>query len=84
MGKFRVHLFKLIRVTYLVDAGGVKEAFDGVNSKYPELPIEGEFETDSYDSGVLVDPLLPDGEIDYDNTRWFNCYTGAPMTVEEL
>lgn len=66
--KFRVHTFQTIRVVYEVEAASADDAYklvhaDGWNMDH----VERSFEDPEWADGMIVDPLLPNGDIDYDN-----------------
>ena len=68
--KFRIHAFESIRRTYEIEA----ESFDDAVSKIDETIetkdyIESEL-TGEFQDPVLIDPILPNGEVDYENARW--------------
>lgn len=75
--KFRVHTFQVMRVPYEVEAASQEEAAKAVydradNETGEEPPIyrcadaedAGEWQPD-----MIVDPILPDGTVDYDNVK---------------
>lgn len=65
--KFKVHLFREYRGTYEVEAENADAALnlvDGGNF----CPDEGE--RLYYISRACIDPILPDGTVDYDNSVW--------------
>lgn len=70
--KFRIHMFEEIRRTYEVEADDIAHAArlaDGPEFDFDDF-IESE-RTGNYSDTFLIDPLLPDGEVDYENVRWF-------------
>lgn len=65
--KFKVHLFREYRETYEVEAENADAALNLVDED-PPAPIQTEML--DYLSHALVDPILPDGTVDYDNSVW--------------
>lgn len=69
--KYRVHGFELVRTTYEVEADNADEAYSKGTAMFGVAdPVECE-RTGDFDDFVIVDPLLPSGEVDYDNVRHF-------------
>lgn len=69
--KFRIHAFEEVRRTYEIEAESMEEA----RSKADEViglaePVATEF-TGEFIEVFLIDPLLPNGEVDFDNAKWF-------------
>lgn len=65
--KFKVHLFREYRETYEVEADNADAALNLVEG--------GNFCPDEeerlgYLSHALIDPILPDGSVDYANSVW--------------
>lgn len=65
--KFKVHLFREYRETYEVEADSADAALNLVDENHP-APIQTEML--DYLSHALIDPILPDGTVDYDNSVW--------------
>ena len=65
--KFKVHLFREYRETYEVEAENADAALNLVDED-PPAPIQTEML--DYLSHALIDPILPDGTVDYDNSVW--------------
>lgn len=65
--KFKVHLFREYRETYEVEADSADAALNLVDEN-PPAPIQTEML--DYLSHALIDPILPDGSVDYDNSVW--------------
>ena len=65
--KFKVHLFREYRETYEVEADNADAALNLVDED-PPAPIQTEML--DYLSHALIDPILPDGTVDYDNSVW--------------
>ena len=69
--KFRLHVFEKVRHAFVVEADSAEQAYDMVEDCiFDEEPESSEF-TGEYDVDVCVDPLLPNGEVDFDNYEWF-------------
>lgn len=71
MPKFRVHVFESVRVTLELEAESKADAYEKALTdpgKYEVVNIE---HTGEYASEACVDPLLPDGSVDYENYEWF-------------
>lgn len=69
--KFRIHAFEEVRRVYEIEAESMEEA----RSKADEViglaePIESEF-TGDFSREFLIDPILSNGGVDFDNARWF-------------
>lgn len=65
--KFKVHLFREYRETYEVEADSADAALNLVDEN-PPAPIQTEML--EYLSHALIDPILPDGTVDYGNSVW--------------
>ena len=65
--KFKVHMFSKYRETYEVEADSADAALNLVDEN-PPAPIQTEML--DYLSHALIDPILPDGTVDYDNSVW--------------
>ena len=65
--KFKVHLFREYRETYEVEADSADAALNLVDEN-PPAPIQTEML--DYLSHALIDPILPDGTVDYANSVW--------------
>ena len=65
--KFKVHLFREYRETYEVEADNADAALNLVDED-PPAPIQTEML--GYLSHACIDPILPDGTVDYDNSVW--------------
>lgn len=69
--KFRIHCFEHVRHTFEVEAESIEAAYARTDALINDAtPMTSEF-TGDYDPDVCVDPLLPDGEVDYERSRWF-------------
>ena len=67
--KFRIHIFREFREAYEVDAEDAKAAVKYVDANLSDLtPVHTEMQ--DYLPHTLIDPLLPDGTVDYDNSEW--------------
>lgn len=68
--KFRVHVFREFRETYEVEADNHDDALNKVDEHINDLaPISTEMQ--DYLPHSLVDPILVTGEVDYENSKWF-------------
>lgn len=65
--KFKVHLFREYCETYEVEAENADAALNLVEEDPPD-PIQTEML--DYLSHALIDPILPDGTVDYANSVW--------------
>lgn len=69
--KFRIHAFESVRRTYEVNAESIEAAYamldDLIDS---DTPVDSEA-TGEYLGDALIDPILPNGKVDFDNARWF-------------
>ena len=71
--KFRVHSFQTVRFTYEVVAESAVAACEDVTRNgWKMMPVNIDLEEPEWTEDFIVDPLLPDGEIDYDNVRLFS------------
>lgn len=72
--KFRVHSFQVVRVTYEVEANSTIEAKGMVyHDEGTMTPIEvGDIPSEDWTENFIVDPILPNGEVDYDNVTNFS------------
>ena len=67
--KFRIHIFREFREVYEVEAEDAKTAVKIVDANLADLtPVHTEMQ--DYLPHTLIDPLLPDGSVDYDNSEW--------------
>ena len=67
--KFRVHVFREFREAYEVEAEDAEAAVKLVDANLSDLtPVHTEMQ--DYLPHTLIDPLLPDGTVDYDNSQW--------------
>ena len=67
--KFRVHVFREFREAYEVEAEDAEAAVKLVDANLSDLtPVQTEMQ--DYLPHTLIDPLLPDGTVDYDNSQW--------------
>jgi hypothetical protein len=69
--KFRIHAFEDVRRVYEIEAESMEEA----SAKVDEViglaePIESEF-TGDFSREFLIDPILSNGGVDFDNAKWF-------------
>lgn len=81
--KFRVHSFQVVRVTYEVEANSTIEAKgmvdkDGCNMEAVEV---GPVPSEEWTEDLIVDPLLPNGEVDYDNVTNFGPLAGPKQNT---
>ncbi len=68
--KFRVHVFREYRETYEVEADNHDDALNKVDESITRLtPLYTNLE--DYLPHSCVDPILASGEVDYENSRWF-------------
>lgn len=67
--KFKVHLYHEVRETFEVEAENADEALYYVDMNIRVLEPESSEELD-YLPQSRIDPILPDGSIDYDNSVW--------------
>lgn len=67
--KFRVHLFREFRETYEVEADTHDLALNLLDNNQIYEPVQTEMQ--DYLPHALVDPILDDGSVDYENARWF-------------
>jgi len=72
MGKFYVHLFRELREKYEIEAESMDEAEKMVDrpSWWINKPDPIETELQDYLPQILIDPVLPDGTVDYENSEW--------------
>lgn len=68
--KYRVHLFREVRETFEVEAENHDEALAYVDMNIYDLTPKQKEELDFLPQSC-VDPILDNGEVDYDNSRWF-------------
>ena len=69
--KFRIHAFESVRRTYEVSAESIEAAYSMLDDLIDsDTPVDSEA-TGEYHDDVLIDPILPNGEVDFDNARWF-------------
>ena len=67
--KFRIHIFREFREEYEVEAKDAEAAVKVVDANLADLtPVRTEMQ--DYLPYTLIDPLLPDGTVDYDNSEW--------------
>jgi hypothetical protein len=70
MQKFRIHAFHKVRQVFVVEAESIDLAISMIDDVlYTQDPVEQEY-TNEFDTVCCVDPMLPDGEVDYANSRW--------------
>ena len=63
--KYRVHQYVTVRVPVDIEANSIKEAVKKADRQFdPRDVISGEYAEEGL--GYQVDPILDDGEIDYD------------------
>lgn len=68
--KYRVHLFVSVRVHIEVEAESAQEALQRAEEAFDPCMIkDGEY-ADEMLAPACVDPLLSDGDVDYDNSVW--------------
>jgi hypothetical protein len=68
--KYRVHTYQVVRVTYEVEADSADEAKDYVDKEgYNLEPYSTHYDDPEWTEDFIVDPILPNGEIDYDNVK---------------
>lgn len=72
MGKFYIHLFRELREKYEIEAESMDEAKKMIDrpSWWENKPDPIEIEHQDYLSHILIDPVLPDGTVDYENSEW--------------
>lgn len=68
--RFKIHAFESVRRTYEIEA----DSFEAAAAKVDETIntqdyIESEF-TGEFSDEVLIDPIFPNGDVDYENSRW--------------
>jgi len=69
--KYHLHAFEEVRRTFEVEANSIEEAAAMLDAAIQNQdPIASEL-TGDFDVDFCVDPILPDGEVDYDNSKWF-------------
>lgn len=71
--KFIVHTYQVIRVSYEVEAETNQDACKLVNRNYKNMTpcFVGSLDEDGVCTGdFVVDPILPSGEVDYDNISY--------------
>ena len=67
--KFRSHIFREFREAYEVEAEDAEAAVKHVDANLSDLtPVHTEMQ--DYLPHTLIDPLLPDGTVDYDHSEW--------------
>lgn len=67
--KFRIHLFRELRETFEVEADNADAALEFVDANLHELdPVETELQDYLPQSGI--DPLFPDGSVNYSKSEW--------------
>lgn len=67
--KYRVHVFCKVRVPFVVEADSPQAAMEKAAEQFsPNDVRDGEY--CNFLDQALVDPLLADGEVDYNNSTW--------------
>ena len=66
--KFKVHLFREYRETFEVEADSADAALNLIDENSLDCPAQTELLDYLYHA--CVDPILPDGTVDYDNSVW--------------
>lgn len=70
--KFRVHAFRHVRYAYEVEADSIEEAYGKVDDLIADAdPVDVELMDSERDDHVLVDPLDEDGEVIFEQAKWF-------------
>ena len=70
--KFRVHTWQEIRFSYEVEADSAEEAHKMVSERgYAMSPCEVNYDDPAWSDFMIVDPILPNGEVDYENVQDF-------------
>lgn len=84
--KFRVHTFQVQRVPYEVDAESQKQAAELVHADggVKLIPCSEPESAEEWQSDSIVDPLLPNGEVDYENSRTIDLRSAPDMRKEAL
>jgi len=69
--KYHLHAFEEMRRTFEVEANSIEEAAAMLDAAIGNQdPIASEL-TGCFTTHFCVDPILPNGEVDYDNYKWF-------------
>ena len=66
--KFRVHVFREYRETYEVEAENADAALNLIDENSLDYPTQTELL--DYLSHACIDPILPDGTVNYANSVW--------------
>jgi hypothetical protein len=71
MQKFRVHAYLVVRVTYECQAEDADAAKHKIDTEgYNMTPkFIGDIADAEWTNDYVVDPLLPNGEVDFDNVK---------------
>lgn len=71
--KYRVHTYQTFRVTYEINATSADEAKNMIfEDGWAMHPVATDYENPDWTDDCIVDPILPNGEIDYPNVKnWF-------------
>lgn len=82
--KFRVHTYQVIRVPYEVEAESQEQAAklvhaDGGQKLEPSSPAEP---SEEWMPDSVVDPLLPNGAVDYENSRTIDLRSALDLRKE--
>jgi hypothetical protein len=71
--KYRVHTYQTIRVTYEVEADSAEAAYhQTMENGYEMSPDEVNMDNPEWADEMVVDPLLENGKVDYDNVVNFS------------
>lgn len=89
MSKYRVHIFEEVRRAFEVEADSPHEAMERVRDNWPAMSATQVEDTGEITDFIVIDPLLPDGEVDYENVIQvegpsISRLPGAPYYPEDL
>ncbi len=70
MSKFKVHIYRVYREVYETDQGTVEAAMEDVVTNFRHMDCVQSEDADELTDWVLVDPILDDGEVDYEASEW--------------
>lgn len=84
--KYRVHTYQVQRVPYEVEAESQKQAAELVHADGGKklTPCSEPENAEEWQPDSVVDPLLPNGEVDYENSRTIDLRSALDMRKEAL
>lgn len=83
MSKFRVHIYRTYREVYETDQDTADAAMEHVVTNFHNMYCVESEEADELTDWVLVDPILDDGEVDYEASEWMR-WTNTEESYEPL